>query len=258
MITHLFIFRMVLVAMLILSNGQDESRILYSLPITDTGIISDLSCSQVPDSYTFDISMKMQMEVNGQLTELVWHFDQDGNFLGMEQPTRSGMKIFTIMDFEHDLSVILTEFPDGSKKGSFYHGMKDEMNQATISQDKEDEEWYDQEEMEEEENVSITKTGKSKKIAGYLCYEYMVSTGDEQSQVWAAPAFPVKWREHYGEFFMDFSGDEKEGVRMVEGMPMETIASAMDEGELYNMHTQVTEVSLERWTLNTRSYQFSE
>ncbi len=109
-------------------------------------------------------SFKIQTEKKKPM-QVDYFLKKDANYLASVLPDMKNNTI-SIMDFSNENMIMLMETGDSKTR------MHVKMNFNSVSKDVED------------KNISITKTGKKKKILGYNCEEYLAKGDDFTNNVW--------------------------------------------------------------------------
>ncbi len=104
---------------------------------------------------------------------------------------------------------------------------------------------------EEDEDVSFSKTGKTKAINGYLCHEYLITSEDSKTEAWFAPSVPFSYENHMSSFAKMF-GKKSTEVMADQGYVMEL--TAYDKKDVKSSHMIVLEISEFKFDVNLADY----
>lgn len=167
-----------------------------------------LSGEPVPheDSYTFDEAVEMHIESYDSNEKQT----TNGNFITYLNPSSGDLayKMISgnvgeneqgmfIIDTKNK-AVILLNDKDGEKTGliygmgTFFEDMKDSINEN-----------MENEEMPENmlDSPYVTKTGKTKNIAGYKCEQYLYNTEGEESEIWITDELKTSSKDFFSTIF---------------------------------------------------------
>ncbi len=169
------------------------------------------SDAKYEDSYSFDISFTIQIEdyeEDSYAMEITQGYGTDC-LLTITEETEAPI----IMDFKNNTALMVNEKEKQIQAFSL-KGMDKYMKNSA-------------EEINTEEfpDVDIVKTGKTKKILGYTCYEYIMDSKDGRMVSWHAPDVTFDYSKMFGSF-TDFpemnKGVQTENlIEMQEGYLME-------------------------------------
>ncbi len=187
-------------------DTQNNNANSYTLPKMLKGM--GISGDPVPynDSYEFSHMIQMHVEVydgSGKQTsdgEFITHFDPNSEGLAYEVLSGdigSDEQGFFIIDVENGAMIILNK-KDSEKTGIVYgiNSFFDALGETT------DEEWENQETPAAFLNhPNVKKTGKSKKIAGYKCEQYLYSDENTDSEFWISDDVKIDSRDYFSSIF---------------------------------------------------------
>lgn len=135
--------------------------------------------ANVLDQYTFSAYAKVKMTMDGgkETVTMKYHFPENEPYVGIEYLDISSTEemtsdVFTIMDIKNK-QVITLMTQNGQKMG--------------VSINIDPEVWKDYAEENSDvtsEDITIEKTGRTKEILGYTCYEYKMVTPDGNGTIW--------------------------------------------------------------------------
>lgn len=168
-----------------------------------------LSGTPIPiaDSYQFDHLIQMHLEnfnkkgekVNE--SEFITHFDTDSKNMAYQalsgEIAQSGQGMF-IIDIENGATIILTD-ENGDKKGIVY-GMGNFLGTIGGS--------VEQEEINLAEtpdtylaNPNVSKTGRTKTIAGFKCEEFVYKNENTESNIWITKNIRLNTKDFFSTLF---------------------------------------------------------
>lgn len=177
--------------------------------------------AELPEQYSFVLSMDMLIEQGKDKNEFTWHFSEEGRQLAMEQTDKNGRKTIIVMDFERDINALYSEDKNGEKSVQAFPSM----NKLILGM-------MQQETDEQDEALTIRKTGKQRSVAGYRCEEYEVRSSEEDITCYVAQDFPVSWEESYGEVLAQYAPENaRKEYGKIDGMVLESISRQLDSKE---------------------------
>ena len=138
--------------------------------------------ADVPENYVFDVVIQSEVEDDKKKkSEVSFFYTKSGDYFGMGQKDN-----FMVMDSKNDLIVTF----DNEKNEAF--ALPNVMKVGAI--------YASQELKDEMADLNYEKTGKTKKICGYKCIEYIFydKEENEESKNYIAEDFPVSWQDAYG------------------------------------------------------------
>ncbi len=176
------------------------------------GLMKGLGFSSTPvpiaDSYQFDHLVQMHIESfdkNGNKIsdgEFVTHFDPNSESMAYQaisgDMADSGQGLF-IIDTKNKATIILTE-ENGEKKGmvygmgGFFESMGEVYKEEDVDLLSETPETY-------LANPNVTKTGRTKTIAGYKCEEFVYEDEDGKSNVWITKDLKLNTKDFFSSLF---------------------------------------------------------
>lgn len=141
----------------------------------------------LPASYDFDYKLFTEVkDYDGEKNEMQIWLSKDGGHMGFVQE-QDGKEMTMIYDVKNDIMAVYTE-DNGEKKVQALPSVMDLAAKVAAKQ-------------MEEKNVTMEKTGKTKKVAGYQCDEWKVEDDETKSKVYVASEFPVSWKDSFGELY---------------------------------------------------------
>ena len=176
------------------------------------GLMKDMGIASTPvpieDNYYFDHLIQMHMESydrNGKKMsdgDFITHFDPKSKSMAYQvvsgDMAKQGKALF-IIDTKNKATIMLSE-ENGEKKGIVY-GMEGYFE--SIGEDIDQEEDIDMSETPEAymANPNVTKTGRTKNIAGYKCEEYIYKDENGKSDIWITKDLKLNSRDFLSTLF---------------------------------------------------------
>ncbi len=169
--------------------------------------------ANVPDAYTFDYSLEVEVkDYDDKKHNMRYFFSKDGKIMGMQEYS-ADKKDVVVFDSENDVMVVYSVDKNGKKTAQ---ALPSVMKLASAFAGK-----AVKEEMEKQ-NFNVSKTGKTKKIIGYTCDEYLVETDEDKTVAYVSNSFPVSFTKTFGESMNNFlpsnytnSSDLMEGMSLL-------------------------------------------
>ena len=217
------------------ANGEPAAYPDYS------GFLKSMNQSdKVPASYDFDLQMEMVLSEKGKDDqELTYYFSKSKAYFAMvtEEST-------VLLDNENGLMVMYQE-KDGVKSANALPNMMDFAGAMVKNQTKED------------GKLSMRKTGKSKKIAGYLCEEYEQIRGKEKTMSFVTTQIDYNWPDAFGNMMKKFMDeDDLKEVSKVDGMWMASY-QYNKKGKLKSSIVAKA-VKMQKISINNADYKFED
>ena len=185
------------------NTGDDQSQQRMQRMLKGLGISGDPV--PVEDSYTFKNLIQMHVESfdrNGKKEsegEFITHFDPQTSSMAYQVVSGNmgepGQGLF-IIDLKNQAVIILSE-EDGNKSGlvygmgSFFSG--EDMPADDLSLEETPESYL--------ANPNVSKTGRTKTIAGYTCEEYKYKDEESESLMWITNDLKLNARDFFGTLF---------------------------------------------------------
>lgn len=142
----------------------------------------------LPDSYTFDMVLHADTrDYDGEKSQIEFMLTKDGSLMGLRnfQNNESGL---IIIDLTNDVIATYSE-EDGKKQVTAVPNMMT-FGGAYVKAN------IDEEDME----MTIEKTGKTKKIEGYKCEQWKIEDKSTITKAYIATDFPIDWKESHSKF----------------------------------------------------------
>ena len=143
----------------------------------------------LPATYTFDMVLEAETkDYDGDKNKMDMMLTKDGSAIGIVQ-NEDGKKSMMVFDLKNDIMAIYSE-ENGEKKVYAMTSLLSLTGAAMLTADNEEDEF----------EIIVEKTGKTKKIAGYQTDEWKIEDTETKSKVYVATDFPISWKESYGPF----------------------------------------------------------
>lgn len=147
----------------------------------------------LPASYNFDMVLEAEAkDYDGEKSKLDMMLTKDGSAIGIvqyDEDKKSGMMVF---DMDNSVMAIYTEDNDGKKVTALPSMLS--LAGAMDSAEKGDEDTYE---------VTIKKTGKTKKILGYQTEEWETDEEATTTKSYVAEDFPISWKDSFSRFIKE-------------------------------------------------------
>jgi hypothetical protein len=224
---------------------RDTSSFDYS---TFSEYLSSLNnIAELPESYSFNLAMDIEVDDGKEKSAYTWHFSEGGKHFALEQMNKKDGKIIVLMDFEREVNVLYTEEKNGDKTAQAIPSM---MKLAAAFTKKADE-------SDTSQDLTVSKTGKSKRIVGYSCDEFEAESEEASYTFYAARNFPVTWDQAYGSIIEQFAPQNaREEYSKIEGMVLESISKTKEKDEKVTTMT-TKRVDQSKWTIQNSDYSFT-
>lgn len=180
------------------SGDQRLQRMMNKIGISTTPV-------PISDNYSFNLLIQMHIEAYDNKDkktsdgEFITHLNTNSKCMAYQaidgEIAKENQGLF-IMDFENEATLLLSE-ENGKKKGIVY-GIKGFMN--TLGETYEPEEFDDTPETYLA-NPNVKKTGRTKKIAGYKCEEFVYSDDQSESNIWITKDLTMKTNDFFSTIF---------------------------------------------------------
>lgn len=140
----------------------------------------------LPDSYTFDMVLECETkDYDGDKSKMEMLLTKDGSAIGFVQ-FENDDRTMMVFDTKNDIMAVYNE---EEKKVQGMPSMLSIAGAMAAAHDEEDA--YE---------VTIEKTGKTKKVAGYECEEWEIDDEETTTKALVAADFPIEWKESFGPF----------------------------------------------------------
>lgn len=191
----------------------------------------------LPASYEFDYILDCEVkDYDGEKSKMQIWLQKAGNHLGFKQSDGDDENLM-VYDIKNDIMAIYSETKDGKQVTA----IPSVMNIAAA---------VNKNEMETKD-VSMEKTGKTKKILGYQCDEWLIEDEETISKVYVANDFPVSWKESFGELYKKMLPTTQRD-QMPEGMTLK--AEAKTKAKNKKSKFEVKKIHDDKHTLNNKEY----
>lgn len=201
--------------------------------------------AEVPPAYEFDLQLYVTMSEKGEDDrDYIYHFGKEAGVFALESEDPKEGKAIFLMDSERDIVVVYNE-KDGEKTASALPNM---MGLAGV---------YAKGAMEEQGDVSVKATGKSKKVAGYDCDEYEITWDKESSLSYVTKDLPKDWPEVFGQMMKQFvSKEQMNQMDQMDGMVLES--NQLNKRGKVESSWVTTKVNTELTKLDNGAYDFRD
>jgi len=185
--------------------------------------------------YVFTHVYAMEMTYKKDVIVFEYYLKNNANYLAVNFPNmKTGM--ISIMDLDQGKSITLMETGDQKTQMTMKFGFKETIEEAN-------------------EDIEINKTGNTKKILGYTCYEYDVTGKDFNSKVWvtneAGISFPKDFQGSGGK---KMKNQNNNWVFEMDGMVLEMIVTDTSKRKPKTSTMTCTKLAKEANTIDTSLY----
>ncbi|NNL91225.1 MAG: DUF4412 domain-containing protein [Saprospiraceae bacterium] len=148
----------------------------------------------LPDEYVFDFTMDIEVKDFGEkkANKMKIFVSTDKGYFGMEQ-NQDDKKMLMIFDAENEAMATY----DFNRKECMAIPINSQL-MATFGNMAIDNEIKDK-------NITIQKTGKTKKIIGYNSDHYFVDSDESESNVYISNDLPFTWEDSFGKIMSQFA-----------------------------------------------------
>lgn len=175
------------------ANYSDSVALKYG-ELAGTWMARMNETADLPDKYSFDHKVFVEITSNGDLQNSVLYLSVDGSVFGMEQYEKKDKRIYLI-DNENDIVVLYMEDVNGKKTAQAIPNMMglgvammQSMPDSTT------------------QNWTFKSTGKTKTVAGYPSKEFESTDGEYESTFYVSDALDISWQSTFSGFSDRFAG----------------------------------------------------
>lgn len=149
--------------------------------------------TEIADSYSFSHVMEVDMYDYGakKPNKMKLLISTDSDIFGVKQ--ESGDDQLIVWDFGKDVMVLFNEKEKTAMGMPSFMKMASKMAAHSVDQELSD------------ENFTIEKTSKTKKILGYKAQKYEFSTDDETGEAFMTDEIGFSWKDSYGKMMKDLA-----------------------------------------------------
>ncbi|MEE9438538.1 MAG: hypothetical protein V3V14_06020, partial [Saprospiraceae bacterium] len=137
----------------------------------------------LPTEYNFDVILEAQTKnYNGDKNEMTLMFKKNEPIMAFVQKDKK-KTTYMVMDMGKDITAIYSI--EGDKKSVF--AMSNVLSKHIAKNV-----------INEDDPITMTKTGKTKKIAGYKTEEWLLDSKSVETKSYIAQDFPIEWSDSFG------------------------------------------------------------
>lgn len=188
-------------------------------------------------TYAFSHKYVMQIKDDKKPVSIAYYLNNTDNYIGFEIPDMKD-KTFSVMDLEKEVMFMLMD----NKGDKTLMAMNLNLNQVTNN-------------AIEETDYSITATGNTKTILGYMCKEYNVKGKDSYGTVWITKDAGVSFSKSFYRTKQK-KGLDQHWMSMVNGLPMEMTMT--DTSRRKPKTTQMNCILLEKSNFNIETANYKK
>lgn len=191
----------------------------------------------LPDSYTFDITLECETkDYDGDKSKMEMLMTKDGSAIGFVQ-FNDDKRTLMVFDTKNDLMAV---YDEDKKK---VQGLPSMLSLAgVLAASSMDEDAY---------QMTMEKSGKTKKILGYNCDEWKIEDQETTTTAYVAEDFPISWKESFGPFLRQMLPTTQRD-QMPEGMTL--ISESKTKAKNKKSKFEVKKVIEEPFTINNKEY----
>ncbi len=194
------------------------------------------SSEELKTTYVFSFSATIVLESKEENTSNTMNQSYgDGYILGEMDGNR------IIQDFDAEKVIVM----DDENKSATVMSMKwmDRMMESVTKESKSD------------KSAKMVKTGKTKKILGYTCYEYLITSDDGETRIWFAPNVPFNY-DNYIKSMAKIFGGKSNTIKKGQGYLMEMTTYDKNGKEISHMYVKsisekIFNISLNDYTISS-------
>ena len=165
----------------------------------------------LPEQFDFDLTLKAETkDYDGEKAEMDMLLRKDGALLGIVQ-YENDSKNTIVFDLENNIMAVYNDGKEG-KQVTAVPSMLNMTNGMTYTPKDDEEEKYE---------VTMKKTGKTKKVLGYKCDEWEIDDEATTTKCLIANDFPVSWKASFGQFLKEMMPTTQR-EEMPEGMVLKS------------------------------------
>lgn len=189
----------------------------------------------LPESYDFDLAVKTEYKYKKDVNVGTTYFSSGKNVFGFKSEEDDNM---VVIDGEHQIMAMY------DTKENTVTAIPSMINAFTKSVAKES--------MKEHELISFEKTGKSKKIKGYPCDQYVFESQSDKGKVWITEQLNYNWDELYAKTFQDMLPKANKNLYQ-KGMVLSASSKDKESGDKYVM--KVIDINQDGMMIDNSKYQ---
>lgn len=191
----------------------------------------------LPETYVFDMILECETKsYDGEKSMMEMLLTTDGSAIGFVQLVE-GKRTTMVFDTENNIMAVYNE---EEKK---VQGMPSMLSLAgAMVATHNDEDDYE---------ITIEKTGKTKKIVGYQSEEWEIDDEETTTKAYVAEDFPISWKESFGPFLMQMLPTTQRD-KMPDGMTMKSESKTKAKNKKSKF--EVKKVIESPMTINNKEY----
>jgi len=175
----------------------------------DDFVAAFLTPVDLPENYTFDMTLESEMkDYDGDKSRMDMMLTENGSAIGIIQYTEEGESTM-VFDMKNNIMAIYTDGKEGKK----VMAMPSIISMAgAMAAAETDEDAYE---------ITVKKTGKTKKILGYETEEWEIDDEATKTKAYVANDFPIAWKNSFGQFLQEMMPTTQRD-QMPEGMALKS------------------------------------
>ncbi|WAC03460.1 hypothetical protein N7U66_08215 [Lacinutrix neustonica] len=187
------------------------------------------------DTYKFSHKYTMQIDDGKSKTDLDYFLTNQGEYLGFMMPD-DRQKLFTVIDMPRSTLYMLMENKGDKTQMAMDMKFDDVANDAFIESD-----------------YSITPTGRTKTMLGYLANEYAVKGKDMHGTIWVTNEANVTFTKLYAKTKVK-KGLDQMWLKMIDGLPLEMNITDTSKRKAKNMTMRCIALEKTSFSIDTSDY----
>lgn len=184
-------------------------------------------------SYTFSYKAEMQIESGKDVMYVDYHIPESGSYLGTKyKDLRIKGKFFSVFDIQKN--AVFSFIED--------NGQKTQMGMAFNIKD-----------TNENPNISIKATGKTKNILGYNCQEYIMTSEEINASVWVTKEVSIRFPNSLYKVKQN-KGNNQEWLKNIDGWAMEMVMTDTSKRKENTIKIKCLSIGKSDLTIQTSDY----
>jgi len=176
------------------SRNYDDFVAAFTVPV------------DLPPKYDFDMVLKSETkDYDGKKSKMDMMLTKDGSSIGITQYIDDATNKI-VFDMTNEIMAVYTEDDEGKRVMALPSMLS--LARSMPKQDVNDPDAYE---------VTIRKTGKTKKILGYKCDEWETDEEATTTKTYIANDFPISWKDSFSKFMKEMLPTTRRD-KMPEGM----------------------------------------
>jgi hypothetical protein len=177
----------------------------------------------LPEKYALDVRQEIEFtQYDEKKIDMVMYYSVDKPITAMETSDKKNESNLILMDMEKDVMVMYSVSKKGEKRAqTFANVSRFSKTMANSVQDSKT----------EAGKYKIKKTGKTKKVAGYACEEFILTSPEMEMTMYITTEFPIKWEQKSTAYMGQFTPEDysmANGIREGGGIMLEYTSTQLE------------------------------